>query len=152
MVWNMVWRWRRFLGFLAVLSLVLGLAGCASAPAPTDGASWQEQQTARLSVRAQARWDAVIKGELDKAYLFLSPEYRSVVSLQQYKAKYGRTLEWRMAQTERIRYDDPNVASVFMGVSYRTYLPGAKGELFESKKILTEKWLYKDGEWWYTDQ
>lgn len=142
--------WSRVLGFIAACWVAFSLAGCATDPA--DSASWQERQTERLSTRAEARWDAIIKGEIDRAYLFLSPEYRSVVSLQQYKVKFGRTLEWRMAHTERVRYDDPNVASVFMEVFYRTYLPGAKGEPYESKKILTEKWLFKDGEWWYTDQ
>lgn len=126
---------------IGLLSLA-GLVGCASSPSERDV----------LKQRAEARWGAVIRGELDKAYLFLTPEHRNVVSLQQYKAKFGRTIEWRVAEVDEIRYDDPTVASVLMGVTYRVFMPGARGEHFESRKVLTEKWLLKDGEWWYTDQ
>lgn len=140
---------RFFIATIAAMVLGFGLAGCASTP---DDVAWKESQSRNLKMRAEARWDAVIKGDLEKAYTFMSPDYRNVVSLQQFRSRLGRTVEWRMARADDIRYDSPTVASVMMGVTYRTSLPGAQGKQFENSRTLTEKWLYKDGEWWYIDQ
>lgn len=124
------------------------LAACAVTPSDSDG--WRDSQTPVLKSRVEARWNHLIQGEVEKAYTYLSPEYRSVVTLQQYRGKYGRAVEWRVAHADHVSYDSPTVASVSVEVTYRVGLPGARGEVVESKKILTEKWLYKDGGWWYT--
>jgi len=34
-------------------------------------------------------------------------------------------------------------------VTYRVGIPGAGGELIETQKSISEKWIYKDREWWY---
>jgi hypothetical protein len=44
------------------------------------------------------------------------------------------------------------VASVRVEVAYRAPMPGVRSEWFENKRDLFEKWIYKDGKWWYTDQ
>lgn len=142
-------RLRFIIATIAALVLGFGLAGCASTP---DDAAWKASQSQNLKMRAEARWEALIKGDLQQVYAFMSPEYRNVVSLQQFKSRYGRTVEWRLARVDDIRYDSPTVVSVMMGVTYRTYLPGARGEPFDNRRTLTEKWLLKDGEWWYIDQ
>lgn len=136
----------------AILVVVIGfgMSGCASMS--SDNAAPTEAQKQQLKQRAESRWEALIKGELQLVYAFMSPDYRNVVSLQQFKSRYGRTVEWRLARIDDIRYDSPTVASVMMGVAYRTMLPGARGDMFENRKTLTEKWLFKDGEWWYIDQ
>lgn len=143
-------RLRFLVATIMAMVLGFGMTGCASLL--SDDVAPQETQKQQLKVRAEARWEALIKGDLQQAYAFMSPDYRNVVSLQQFKSRYGRTVEWRLARIDDIRYDSPTVASVMMGVTYRTMLPGARGDMFENRKILTEKWLYKDGEWWYIDQ
>lgn len=142
----------RFSVLMSMLTAVVAMvmAGCAMTPADNDG--WRESQRAILKSRAEARWQSLINGEFDKAYSYLSPEYRAVVNLQQYKGKFGRVLAWRLARADDIRYDSPTVASVSVEVTYRLDLPGARGEQIENKKVLAEKWLYRDGGWWYTDQ
>ena len=137
-------RLRWFIAMMAAMVLGVGVSGCASVA--------DEAKNRRLKMRAEARWEALIKGDFEKAYMFSSPDYRNVVSLQQFRTRFGRTVEWRLARVDDIRYDSPTVASVMMGVTYRTYLPGAKGEPFDNRKTLTEKWLLKDGEWWYINQ
>ena len=133
------------LGIVALL-----LAGCAAVPADTN--AWRDSQRPILASRVEARWQSLIAGDMEKAYSYLSPEYRAVVNLQQYKSKFGRVLDWRLARADDIRYDSPTVASVLVEVTYRLDLPGARGEQIENKKALAEKWLYSDGGWWYTDQ
>jgi len=34
-------------------------------------------------------------------------------------------------------------------VTYRVDLPGS-GRVIETPKAISEKWIYKDREWWYT--
>jgi hypothetical protein len=127
----------------------LFLTGCAT-PQPVGSEQWKESQRAVLTERAEGRWNALIKGDIDKVYTYTSPEYRSVVSLQQYKGKYGHVITWRMAKVGNVSYDDSTVATVSVEVTYRVDVPGTGGEAIETQKAVSEKWIYKDREWWYT--
>jgi hypothetical protein len=127
----------------------LFLSGCAMLE-PEGSEKWQEAQRTVLETRAVDRWNALIKWDIEKAYSYTSPEYRSVVSLQQYKGKYGRSVNWRMARVVNVSYDGPAVATVSVEVTYRVGLPGSGGEVIETQKAISEKWIYKDREWWFT--
>lgn len=143
-------KFRRLLrSWLAIVPLVLGLVACATSPEDSD--SWRESQRTVLKARSEARWEGLISGDFGKAYSFLSPDYRSVVNLQQYQRKFGRALDWRLAHAKDISYDSPTVASVLVEVTYRVGIVGS-AQPVESTRLMTEKWLYKDGGWWYTDQ
>lgn len=130
----------------AVLS---ALPGCATLQ-PEESEKWRESQRPVLKARAEARWGALIKGDIENAYTYTTPEYRAVVNLQQYKGKYGRVVDWRGARVVDISYDVPTVATVSVEVTYRVDLPGTGGELIETQKAISEKWIYKNREWWYT--
>ena len=130
------------------LLLASGLTACAVSPEDSD--RWRTSQAEVLKERVEARWKHVVNGDIDKAYEFLTPEYRAVVPLQQYRGKYGRALEWRVARVAHVGYDSPTVASVSVEVTYRADLPGVRSGSIETVKTLTEKWLYMDGGWWYT--
>lgn len=134
------------------LSLVAAVvAGCASiGPADTEG--WRSSQRPVIKQRAEARWDALIKGNYETAYGFLTSAQRSVVSLQQYKGSIGGAVLWQVARVDDIRYDSPTVAAVSVAVTYRFMPPGSGGKEIESVRQMQEKWLYKDGGWWYTAQ
>lgn len=134
-------------GLACVISL--SLTGCVTLQ-PEDSERWRASQRPVLEEQAEARWDALIKGDIEKAYLFTTPEYRAVVNLQQYKGKYGRVVDWRMANVVNVSYDDLTVATVSVEVSYRVSLPGTGGESIETQKAISEKWIYKDRKWWYT--
>lgn len=143
----------KMLAFVTVTGLAsFGLAalpGCATVQ-PEFSEAWQESQRLVVKDRAEARWQVVIKGDLDAAYLFTTPEYRTVVTVQQYKGKYGRVANWRMARVVNVSYDDPAVATVSVEVAYRISLPGVAGEVVETQKLISEKWIYKNRDWWYT--
>ena len=138
--------WLAGLGVAATL-----VAGCATVT-PADSDEWRESQRPVLKQRAEARWGALIKGEYEAAYEYLTPAQRTVVSLQQYKRATGGAVQWRVAQVDDIRYDSPTVAAVSVAVTYRFAPPGSGGKEIESVRQLQEKWLYTDGGWWYTAQ
>lgn len=130
-------------------AMLSALPGCATLE-PEESEKWRESQRPVLKARAEARWDALIKRDIENAYTYTTPEYRAVVNLQQYKGKYGRVLDWRGARVVDIGYDVPTVATVSVEVTYRVDLPGTGGELIETQKAISEKWMYKNREWWYT--
>ncbi len=137
------------LGFVSANALAAFLlVGCAT-QSPKDEKSWYEAQRPFLKDRAEARWKARIEEDVKAEYAYLSPAYRSVVSVQQYKGRIGRDADWRMARVRDIGYDSPTVASVIVEVTYRIMVPG-NAEMVESVHFATEKWLYIDGGWWYT--
>lgn len=129
--------------------MLSALPGCATLE-PEESEKWRESQRPVLKARAEARWGALIKGDIENAYTYTTPEYRAVVNLQQYKGKYGRVVDWRGARVVDIGYDVPTVATVSVEVTYRVGLPGTGGELIETQKAISEKWMYKNREWWYT--
>lgn len=130
-------------------AMLSALPGCATLE-PEESEKWRESQRPVLKARAEARWGALIKGDIENAYTYTTPEYRAVVNLQQYKGKYGRVVDWRGARVVDIGYDVPTVATVSVEVTYRVGLPGTGGELIETQKAISEKWMYKNREWWYT--
>ena len=51
------------------------------------GAASSEAREDLVKRRAQARWDALIKGDVKASYEYLSPASRSVVSLESYAVR-----------------------------------------------------------------
>lgn len=137
---------------LALVGAML-MSGCASLGAPDDitraSPEWLETQKPRIAERAEARWSALIAGDLDAAYQFSSPEYRSVFSLQQFRAKFGTAVVWTLARVKSVKYDELNVAQVLVQVEYQAPvgLQSVKGV-----REMTENWLYSTDLEWYISQ
>lgn len=144
---GVTWLEVRSPGFwLLCLSVLFMIAGCASMT-PEDSETWRASQSKKLMERAEARWKALIAGDYEKAYQYQSPGYRAVASLQQFKASFGRVVDWRMARVENIQYDDPSSVQVFVALEYAAGLKGK--EEYRSVRVLPERWLYSEGNWWY---
>ena len=128
-------------------------SGCANLSSPDDvtraSPVWLETQKPRIAQRAEARWKALISGDLAAAYQFASPEYRSVFSLQQFRAKFGTAVVWNLARVKSVKYDDTNVAQVLVQVEYQAPvgLQSVKGV-----REMTENWLYSTDSEWYISE
>ena len=129
-------RWLGFLGIGAAL-------GCAAPGGLEKDASPQAKQDL-VARRAVARWDALIKRDMDSAYAFLSPASREVISLAGYKTKIkpGR---WRAAKVESVTCD-VEICDVKLTIGY-DFRNAARTERFETP--LEEKWLIDKGNAWY---
>ena len=117
--------------------VALAVAGCASIGSATPEAKVQQ--------RAEAFWKARLQGQPEQAYALLSPAYRKVRTLEQYKAQYGAATAVKAASvvsvacevekcTTRIKIE---ATPALMGVSVGTIATG-----------LDETWLLEDGQWW----
>ena len=102
-----------------------------------------------IEKRATERWNALLGGDLDGAYQFLSPGYRSSVSSLQYqRSLLLNRIKWTGAQF--IESDCTETAcKVKISIDYALYgaLPGVSS--FESTQTLDESWVLAEGEWYF---
>jgi hypothetical protein len=93
--------WRQ-VGAAAVAAVTLGVAGCATPPAgPAPTGAGTQAREELVKQRAQARWDALIKGDVKAAYTYLSPASREVTPLERYQAKTN-TGSFRAIKLDRV--------------------------------------------------
>jgi hypothetical protein len=129
---------------VATLALA-GLVGCATSgggsvgPAPTT----PEARQALVTERANARWAALIKDDLDSAYAYMSPASREVLSLDKYKTTMRRG-GFRAAKVETVACDgDACKVRLFLTYDHR-----------QMKGITTpivESWIVDGSQAWYVN-
>jgi len=135
--------WRQTGRLVAVSVAVLGLVSCAVSPngderAVKAGPGGQQEQVAS---RAKARWDALVKGDVDATYAYLSPATRETVTLEQYRRNTRRE-GFRSARIDAVDCD-ADVCTVKLWITYDH--PAMKG----METPLTEKWVFEKGQAWY---
>ena len=102
---------------------------------------------ALVKARVEARWQAMVAGEYDKAYEFLSPGFRSRVSPEEFRGRFEGRTEWTGVDIQGVDCEEEIcVASVlarfrFLGAPP---FPPYDGEAAEK-----ENWIISDGEWWH---
>jgi hypothetical protein len=128
---------RHALGVVAVG--VFGVvAGCAGGPGGLSGPPEQA-----VAERAQLRWDALVAGDLEKAYGYLSPATRQVVTLVGYSSA-TRVGFWKKAKVEKVECPAADLCEVHLTVEYRRAATIATP--------LKESWTRSQGEWWYVQK
>lgn len=114
--------------------LALGLAGCATV-------SVDSARERMVTERAQARWQVLMKGDVEGAYQFLSAGSKAAISLDAYKAKI-RPGMWRGAKVEKVECE-AEICKVLMQITYDTKpMKGVQTPLDES-------WIIEKGSAWY---
>ena len=91
--------------------------------------------------RAQARWDALVKGDLNAAYGYLSPGSRSIISASDYAGTIRRGF-WKAAKVEKVECGSAQSCEVFATIEYE--FSGMR-----TKTLLRETWIRDGSEWWY---
>jgi len=115
---------------VVVLAVVIG--GCAVTPSAPEEAVKQ---------RAQARWDAMVKGDFNAAYGYLSPGSRSVITASDFASSL-RAGFWKSAVVEKVECGSAQSCEVSATIEYE-YL-GRR-----TKTPLRETWIREGSEWWY---
>lgn len=130
-------RRARLAGLCAALCAA-ALAGCATTPATLEDV---------VRERAQARWDALLKGDLQRAYGYISPGGRAVVPFDTYRGRIGAAVSWKSAQVTSVVCETLEKCSVSVNV---TYVPAIRrsgiGTIVRS---LDETWVLDAGQWWF---
>ena len=122
-------------GWLSLLAL--GLAGCAGIS--VDSSPQAKQRL--VAERAQARWQVLMKGDVEGAYQFLSAGSKAVTSLDLYKAKI-RPGMWREAKVDKVECE-AEICKVWMQITYDTR------RMRGIQTPLDESWIIENGSAWY---
>ncbi|MCC7215785.1 MAG: hypothetical protein IT517_03370 [Burkholderiales bacterium] len=133
--------WRQ-VGAAAIAAVMLGVAGCATGPvgqAPQGDSP--EARAELVKRRAQARWDALIKGDVKAAYDYLSPASRAVTSLERYQAKTNT------AGFRSIRLD--GVACEAEACKVRLWLTIDHRVMQGVTVPIEETWVFDGGQAWF---
>jgi predicted small secreted protein len=120
----------------------MALSGCAGMPG--FGINKDSDPTAKQKVvaeRAEARWQSLIKGDLDAAYAYLSEGSKATTPLAVYKAKI-RPGMWRQAKVEKVECE-AEVCKVELQITLDHKL--MKG----IQTPLNENWIIEKGSAWY---
>ena len=128
------------------LGVAASLAGCgAMQPVQSTGAAGSGAETvSRLVVdRAQQRWNALLKQDMDGAYQFISPGGRSVMTVQQYRPRVN-TGFWRGAKA--------TTASCAAETCEVTVLVDLIIEGVKFTNPIKETWILDAGKWWFVYQ
>ena len=113
-------------------AVALVLAGCA-----TPVAKSAEEVVAE---RAAERWNAVVAGDFEKAYGYISPAGRLTMTLQGFKNSMRPGFH-KGARVVSVKCE-PEVCDLLMELEYE----------FQGKRTKTplpEKWVKQDGKWWF---
>jgi hypothetical protein len=117
--------------------LALGLAGCAGIS--VDSSPQAKQRF--VAERAQARWQVLMKGDVEGAYQFLSAGSKAATTLAAYKSKI-RPGMWREAKVEKVECE-AEVCKVLMQITYDTRPMKGIQTPFD------ETWIIENGSAWY---
>lgn len=131
---------RKSMGWLQGCLIVLFLAGCAALPQLTP-----EEQ---VRVRAQAWLDRLMSFDMEGAYQFTSPAYRSAHGLRHYAKAYGGRDMWRSAEIAGIECDADDEFGqciVVLRITYRGFAMTA-----DMTTDLPQRWVQVDGAWFTT--
>lgn len=127
----------RLLHWMGWLALGVGLAGCAGISADSS----PEAKQKLVAERAEARWQTLIKGDVDAAYQYLSAGSKAATSLALYKAKVKPGL-WRKAKVDNVDCD-AEICKVTLTITYD--YRNMKGV----ETLLPETWIIENGTAWY---
>jgi len=136
-------RFGQTVGFWGVAgSAGMMLAACANLPAGgVTAESAPEVKQAAVTARSKARWQAVIDGEVERGYEFLSPGSRAVTPLATYRAK-ARLSGFRAADIESAACE-AETCKVRLKVTLDHRL--MKG----IEAPIEETWVLENGQYWY---
>jgi hypothetical protein len=122
--------------FLSITTLLL--SACATTMPPEE----------IVEERAMARWEALLSDDMAGAYEYLSPGYRSSVSLMAYQRYLLlKKVTWNEAQY--IESDCiETTCKVKISIKYTIFgaVPGLKS--FDSTQTIDESWVLADGNWY----
>lgn len=140
-------------GLLAATALAASvLAGCAtpgtaSAPASaTTAVTAPAKAEDAVRARAQQRWDWLVAGKFDDAYIYTTPSYRLVKSAESYRNRFGSGAAWLNPAVKSVECLTVERCTVTVSLDV---LVVARGFNKPTQSTLTETWLKEDGQWWF---
>jgi len=121
---------------LAVSVALLG--GCATTSSDTPEEA--------VSQRVQERWNLLLKKDYEKAYTYLTPAQRAIVTSQGYSGKFGQGAEWVSANLQSVTCDNQERCNAIVQIKTNVMAKGFSGPITTRA---TEVWVKDEGNWWF---
>lgn len=132
---------RRFLSKLVVMATLIGLfflqAGCFSQYPVTE-----------VRERSEAKWQALVAGDYDKAYGYLSPGFRLKLDKIAFHNRYRNKLTFHSATVTRVECRK-DICELDVELDYTIHAMPPFAIDFRRPEIRTEKWILSEGDWWF---
>ena len=104
--------------------------------------SMTPEQKAAARERIKERWDSMMKGDVEKAYEYLSPASRETLSKQNYLRRRAGGRYWRSVTIPKVECA-ADLCKVSIELVY-DLSPDLKG----LKREFVETWILDGGTWW----
>ena len=110
-------------------------------------------QVAALEQRVRERWSALSARDYGKVWEFSTPVYRSIFPKNLYVLQFSYTVERELTGVEVVNYD---ASAAVASVTARVMSKPLKQTSTASQTIgalpvtVHEKWMFIDGEWWFS--
>lgn len=132
-------------GYWRLALIAFAVAGCASMGGSglTKDSSAEAKQ-ALVSERINARWQALIKGDLDTAYTYMSAASQEAMPLKVYKVKHKPGM-WRSVRIESLQCE-AEICKAKMILTYDHERMKGIQTPFE------ESWIIEKGTAWYVNR
>ena len=139
---------------LVTLMLLLGACSQKSQEETEETATvapvTQVSKEERVAKRVLERMDALIDMDWKRAYQYLSPATKKVLSYRVFANRMGVSAIVRDEASIRSIECEEEVCDVRVNLTY-TYVGGVidamQGKQMHS--VVEEKWIFADGDWWY---
>ena len=131
---------RQGIAVLLAVLLAASVPGCASMPGGDKDLA-PEAKRALVTERINARWDALIKGDLDQAYTFMSGGSREAMPLESYKVKIKPGM-WRAVKIDSLQCE-AEICQAKMTLTYDHRMMKGIQTPFQ------ETWILENGNAWY---
>lgn len=130
-------------------------ASAASAAASAASAAQGEYQFPPLTPeaetvkqRAQERWDALLAGDFERAWSYLEPAAREGIKQEDYKKRFGASVEWVSATARNVKCITARCA-VLVRMVTRAAMPASGKGAMELTNHFEEEWVQEEGQWWH---
>lgn len=112
--------------------------------------SGEQDPEAVVADRAQARMEALIAQDFDRAFDFTSPAYREALGLADYRRRYAGTSAWRRAEVESVSCGD-SACDVTIRLHYELARLDGRGPAPGSMNVRTmsEQWINVGDNWYF---
>jgi hypothetical protein len=121
---------------LLAVMMAISLAGC------TSLGLFQTPEE-RVEQRAQARLDALLARDIEKAFSFLAPASRETTTWQRYSAKYAGVTQWRAVGVNSVECDVDR-CDVNTFITYQMLRPKVN-----NTRARNEVWINVNGQWYF---
>jgi len=157
----------RLLRVPALMIVAALCAACASSGDTKGGSAPGSRQEAKAGeaegkgkldpaspeARAVHRWQLIVGGKLEEAYLLLSPGARSTRPKDQWvKETSQRPVSWSAARYFDKVCESEDRCMVRLEVDYTAPLAGSRGGMMTNSTFVTERWLRIDGSWYFVPE